>query len=134
MADAIELLPDGPAEPYSQGELEILLRRIAKRLVEIIEEQRTNNTAWAEAKRVFLEQKHAAVIGSYRDDPKAPKWVHEAAAAASCADAEATAFAWERVVRSLNDEAHSLRQVQSSLQSLYRQTGEYIGTDRGGRR
>lgn len=133
MADTVQLAVDGQIEPYTQGDIERLLRQIAKRLVEIIEAQRVNNTEWADAKRAFLERKHKAVIDSYRSDPDAPKWVHEAAAAADCAELEATAFAWERVVRSLNDEAHSLRQIQSSLQSLYRSTGEFVGTDRGGR-
>ena len=117
-------------EPYTEGQIEVLLRAIAKRLVQIIEVQRTNNEQWSAAKRAYLERHNAEVIGSYRADPSAPKWVHEAAAAAVCSDLEATAFAWERIVRSHNDEAHSLRQIQSSLQTLYRSTGEFTGSRR----
>lgn len=132
MGDVVTLKIDPDAvEAYTPHQIEKLLRVISKRLVEIIEAQRTNNTQWAEAKRSFLEKYHPAVIESYRADPSAPKWVHEAAAKALCVDEEATAFAWERVVRSHNDEAHSLRQIQSTLQSLLRTTDAEINPGRG---
>ncbi len=128
----LKIDPDN-VEPYTPDQIERLLRVISKRLVEIIEAQRTNNTQWAEAKRAFLEKYHPAVIESYRADPSAPKWVHEAAAKADCVDEEATAFAWERIVRSHNDEAHSLRQIQNSLQSLLRTTDAEINPGRSSR-
>lgn len=127
----LKIDPD-QVEAYTPVEIEKLLRVVSKRLVEIIEAQRGNNENWAEAKRAFLEKYHPAVIESYRSDPKAPKWVHEAAAKALTADLEATAFAYERIVRSHNDEAHSLRQIQSSLQTLAQQT-RYETGERGRR-
>lgn len=117
-------------EPYTPYQIEVLQRKINKRLMQINREQRHNNTEWAAAKEALLRKREPAVIQSYRDDPKAPKWVHDAAAAAACVDEDATAFAWERVVRSLNDEAHNLRQIQSSLQTLYKSLAGEAGLAR----
>lgn len=113
--------------PYTPYEIEVLQRKINKRLMQINREQRDNNTKWAEAKNTFQGLRGEAIIESYRSDPSASKWVHEADADSKYADEAGTAFAWERVVRGLNDEAHNLRQIQSSLQTLYKSVAAESG-------
>lgn len=128
----ITLRTAGPVEPLLPHEIESRLRMIARRLLEIVDEQRVANERWADAKAVHHRAYHRARIESYAEHEGDRGWTttrHESYAELASADEAAAAFLAERIVRSLNDEAHSLRQVQSSLQTLYRQTD-----DLGGRR
>lgn len=127
MGETIELPIDGPDDPYTPEQIAVLSRRIARRLIEINEAQVVNNERWVDAKRALGAKREPMVIESYRADPKAPKWVHEAAADAACVDEAATAFMWERMVRSHNDEAHSLRQIQSWMQTMYKDASYLAG-------
>lgn len=120
-------------EPYTPYEIEVLQRKINKRLMQINREQRSNNPAWAEAKNELGQKKKRAMLAAFEAHPNAPKWQLEVIADAECVDEAATEFAWERVVRGLNDESHSLRSIQSSLQTLYNRAADEAGLMRGRR-
>lgn len=132
MSEVVTLRTTGPVEPLLPHEIESRLRMIARRLLEIVDEQRVANERWADAKAAHHAAYHRARIESYAAHEGDRGWTtarHESFAELASADESAAAFLAERIVRSLNDEAHSLRQVQSSLQTLYRATD-----DLGGRR
>jgi hypothetical protein len=128
--ETVTLRTDGPVEPLLPHEIESRLRLIARRLLAIVDEQRTANDTWADAKAAHHAAYHRARLTSYAEHEGDRAWTtarHESFAELASADESTAAFVAERIVRSLNDEAHSLRQVQSSLQTLYRATDDLAG-------
>lgn len=116
--------------PYTPFEIEVLQRKINKRLMQINKAQRDNNKSWSAAKAALGAKRERAIWESFEARPDAPKWVHEAFADAQAADEKVAEFYWERQVRSHNDEAHNLRQIQSSLQTLYKGIADESGLRR----
>lgn len=124
---------DGDVEPWSIEEIEIRTRTIGRRLMQINREQVRNNDEWSQAKADLTGPRQKRIVEIYRAEPKLPRWMCEAQADAELTDEAAVAFAWERIVRSNNDEARNLQSLLSSMQTIYNRLCQQAGHFKGGR-
>lgn len=114
-------------QPLSPLQAEQRMRELSRRLLEIVEERRKLAEELAGAIADYHQAFHKAHIESLVDHPKRKVAEHQSYAELIAADAYRSKTVLEKMDRSLADEAHSVRQILSALQTNARMMARLAG-------
>lgn len=113
-------------EPLTPVQIEERMRRANSRLWENLKEHRKVAEDLGAAEADYHRRFHEAHIKSMVDEPQRTVGAHKSYAEMAAADEYRNLAVLKEIDKSLRNEAHSLRQILSALQSQLRSVGDLV--------